>query len=68
MNGILIEPKDMNELKFIHDLLERIGVKHSKLDVKELEDIALGMMMLESDSKEDNDLVGEDEVLKLLRS
>ena len=68
MNGILIEPKDMNELNFIHDLLERIGVKHSKLDVEELEDIALGMMMLESDSKEDNDLVGEDEVLKLLRS
>ena len=68
MNGILIEPKDQEEMQFMHELLDKIGIKHSALDIEELEDLALGMMMLEDDASGASEFVSEEEVLKLLRS
>lgn len=65
MEGILIEPKDQAESAFIHELLNKIGVKHADLNLDELEDLALGLMMQEDE--DDMDLASEDEVLKKLR-
>lgn len=65
MEGILIEPKDPAESAFIHELLNKIGVKHTDLNLDELEDLALGIMMQEDE--DDMDLASEDEVLKKLR-
>jgi len=65
MQGILIEPKDQAESAFIHELLNKIGVKHADLNLDELEDLALGLMMQEDE--DDMDLASEDEVLKKLR-
>ncbi|MBP6796328.1 MAG: hypothetical protein KA143_14810 [Saprospiraceae bacterium] len=65
MEGILIEPKDQAESAFIHELLNKIGVKHADLNLDELEDLALGLMMQEVE--DDMDLASEDEVLKKLR-
>lgn len=65
MEGILIEPKDQAESAFIHELLNKIGVKHADLNLDELEDLALGMLMQEDE--DDMDLASEDEVLKKLR-
>jgi hypothetical protein len=66
MDGILIEPKDETELFFINELLNKIGIKHSTFNVDELEDLALGLMMIEDE--DDLETVSEEEMMKKLRS
>ncbi|MEJ7609644.1 MAG: hypothetical protein WKF88_00545 [Ferruginibacter sp.] len=49
MKALLITPKDNNELKFVTDLLRKLGVESSTLSRDELEDIGMSKMMLRID-------------------
>ncbi len=66
MEGILIEPKDQAESAFIHELLNKIGVKHADLNLVELEDLAPGMLMQEDE--DDNEIIDKEEFINQLKS
>lgn len=42
---MVITPKSATEYKFIHDLLEKLGVSSSTMTEEELEDIGLSKML-----------------------
>ena len=45
MKALVIKPKNDNELKFVSDLLEKLGIGSSYLSVEELEDIGMSKLM-----------------------
>ena len=45
MKAIVIKPKNDSEYKFISDLLKKLGVGSSSLNLEELEDIGLSRLM-----------------------
>ncbi len=63
MKSLVITPKDNNELKFVADLLKKLGVNAAAIDREELEDIALAALMKKEATGK---LVSEAEVMKAL--
>ena len=49
MKAILITPKNEKELKFISDLLNKLGMGSSTMTEEELEDLGLSKMMKNAD-------------------
>lgn len=52
MSSIVIRPKNPEELKFISQLLKKLGVQSKVLSEEELEDIGLSILLKEVDRKE----------------
>ena len=65
MKSIVITPKNQTELKFISDLLKKLGVSSHIISDELKEDIGLTILMNEADR---NDLVSEDEIINKLKS
>ena len=64
MNSIVIKPKDQKELKFMVDLLRKLGVESKVLSDEEKEDIGLSLMMKDVDRQ---DKVSESEIRNKLK-
>jgi hypothetical protein len=45
MKALVVTPKNSNELKFVTDLLKKLGVGSSTLSQDELEDIGLSKLL-----------------------
>ncbi len=45
MKAVIIKPKSATELKFINDLLKKLGVDSSTVSKEEIEDIGLSKAM-----------------------
>jgi 7-cyano-7-deazaguanine synthase in queuosine biosynthesis len=45
MKAIVVTPKNSNELKFVTDLLKKLGVGSSTVNQEELEDIGMSKLM-----------------------
>ncbi|PZX49406.1 MULTISPECIES: hypothetical protein [Algoriphagus] len=53
MDSIIVNPKNEKELKFISELLEKLGVNNKILSVSEKEDLGLSILMSEADRVEE---------------
>jgi hypothetical protein len=49
MKAIVVTPKNSNELKFVTDLLKKLGVGSSTVNQEELEDIGMSKLMRQVD-------------------
>jgi hypothetical protein len=49
MKAIVVTPKNRNELKFVTDLLKKLGVGSSTVNQEELEDIGMSRLMRQVD-------------------
>jgi hypothetical protein len=64
MSSIVINPKSSQELKFIEELLQKLGVKSKVISDEDTEDLGLSLLMKNVDR---SDLVSEDEVMAKLK-
>mgnify|MGYP007006690728 CR=1 FL=1 len=53
MDSIIVNPKNKAELRFISELLEKLGVRNKVLSVREKEDLGLSILMSEVDRVEE---------------
>ena len=65
MKSIVITPKNQSELKFISELLKKLGLSSRILSVEDKEDIGLSILMNEADRTEK---VSEQEILDKLNA
>ena len=49
MKALVVTPKNSNELKFVTDLLRKLGVGSSTVTQEELEDIGMSKLMRQVD-------------------
>ena len=49
MKAIMIKSKNEVELKFLTDLLKKLGINANVLDIEDIEDIGLSLMMKKED-------------------
>lgn len=63
MRSIVINPKNSDELKFLQDLLTKLGVESKTLSQEDMEDLGLAMLMKDTDRP---DRVSKAEVMKKL--
>ena len=64
MSSIIISPKNLQELQFLSDLLERLGVDSRVLSDEDMEDLGLAVLMKDVDR---SDIAPEDELMAKLR-
>ena len=65
MSSIVINPKDPQELQFLSDLLQKLGVNSKILSDEDAEDLGLAILMKDVDR---SDTVFEEEILRKLNS
>jgi len=49
MKAIVVTPKNSNELKFVTDLLKKLGVGSSTVNQEDLEDLGMSKLMRQVD-------------------
>jgi hypothetical protein len=64
MSSIVINPKSSQELKFITELLQKLGVKSKVISDEDTEDLGLSLLMKDVNR---SDVVSEDEVMAKLK-
>ncbi len=64
MKSLVITPRDSSELKFINDLLIKLGITASVMSEEDMEDIGLSKLMKGVDRKK---TVSKASILKKLR-
>ena len=65
MKGIVITPKSQTELKFVTDLLKKLGISTSTMTDEEMEDLVLLKLMKAANKSK---TVSRDSVMKKLNS
>ena len=65
MSAIVINPKSSQELKFISELLEKLGVQSKVISDEDTEDLGLSLLMKDVDR---SDVVSEEEVIAKLKA
>jgi hypothetical protein len=65
MKGIVITPKSQTELKFVTDLLKKLGISISTMTDEEMEDLGLLKLMKAANKSK---TVSRDSVMKKLNS
>jgi hypothetical protein len=63
MKALVVTPKNSNELKFVSDLLKKLGVGSSTVTQEELEDIGMSKLMRQVDK---NKKASRTEIMKKL--
>jgi len=65
MKSIVITPKDARELKFVSELLKKLGITSRVLNEEDKEDIGMSVLMEEVDR---TNTVSREEIMKKLNS
>ena len=65
MKSLIISPKSKTELKFIEELLNKLGITSKMLTEEEIEDAGLSLMMKDVDRSKK---VSKESVMKKLKS
>jgi hypothetical protein len=65
MKAVLINPKDNNELKFVTDLLKKLGIKATEITKEDMEDLAMSRLLKKADKSKK---ATKAEVMKKLRA
>lgn len=64
MSSIVVNPKNPQELQFLSELLQKLGVDAKVLSDEDTEDLGLAILMKDVDR---SDVASEDEVMAKLR-
>lgn len=64
MSSIVVNPKSEKEMKFLAELLEKLGVEAKVLSDEDTEDLGLSILMKDVDR---NDLATEEEIMAKLK-
>ncbi len=64
MSSIVVNPKSQQELKFLSELLKKLGVESKVLSDEDVEDLGLAVLMKDVDR---SDSVSEDDIMKKLK-
>jgi hypothetical protein len=65
MDAVIVQPRTQDELKFISDLMTKLGVRSRRVDETELEDYGLSLLMKDVDRRKK---VSTSSVMRKLRS
>lgn len=65
MKAVVIQPKDKSELEFISNLMKKLGIRSSVLQVEDIEDLGLAQLMKEADRTKK---VSRETIMKKLKS
>lgn len=65
MKSIVITPKDASELKFVSELLKKLGISSKVISEEDKEDIGMSILMNEVDR---NNKVSREEIMNKLKS
>ena len=65
MKALVVTPKTSEELKFVSQLLKKLGIASKTMSLEDLEDAGLSVLMKEADRSKK---VGRETVMKKLRS
>ncbi len=65
MKAVLITPKNESELKFVSDLLKKLGIGVSTMSEEELEDLGLSKMLKKVDRTKK---VSKESIMKKLKA
>lgn len=65
MKALIIKSKSESELKFISDLLKKLGVSTRLMDVEEIEDIGMSILMKKVDRTKK---ISRETIMKKLKS
>ena len=49
MKALVIKPKNEKELRFVSELLKKLGINSSSLSLEDLEDVGLSQLMRKAD-------------------
>ena len=64
MKAVLITPKNSSELKFVSDLLKKLGIGSSTMTEEQLEDLGLSKMLKKVDRTQK---VSKESIMKKLK-
>ena len=49
MKALVVKAKNQSELKFLSDLLNKLGIQSTQMDIEEVEDQAMSILMKKTD-------------------
>lgn len=49
MKALVVKTKDQTEMKFISELLKKLGVQSTIMEMEEVEDLAMSVLMKKTD-------------------
>ena len=65
MKALVIKPKNKSEIKFLSDLLKKLGISSKLVNAEEIEDYGMSLLMKEVDRSKK---VSRESVLQKLKS
>jgi hypothetical protein len=64
MKALIVKPKNQNDLKFVSDLLKKLGISSKEMEWEELEDYGMSIMMKDVDRSKK---ISRESVMKKLK-
>jgi intein/homing endonuclease len=65
MKALVVKTKDRSEMKFISELLKKLGVQSTIMEIEEVEDQALSILMKKADR---SNKVSRETIMKKLKA
>jgi hypothetical protein len=65
MKALIVKPKTQSEVKFISDLLKKLGIASTQMDWEELEDYGMSILMKDVDRSKK---ISRESVMKKLKA
>ena len=65
MKALIVKPKNQSEVKFVSDLLKKLGIASKEMDWEELEDYGMSILMKDADR---NKKISRETVMRKLKS
>lgn len=65
MKALVVKTKDPSEMKFISELLKKLGVHSTVMEIEEVEDLAMSILLKKADR---NKKVSRETIMKKLKA
>ena len=65
MKALVVKTKDQSEMKFISELLKKLGVQSTIMEIEEVEDLAMSILMKKADRSKK---VSQETIMKKLKA
>ncbi|MBP7239390.1 MAG: hypothetical protein KBA14_04145 [Saprospiraceae bacterium] len=65
MKALVVKTKDQTEMKFISELLKKLGVQSTIMEMEEVEDLAMSVLMKKTDRSKK---VSRETIMKKLKA
>lgn len=65
MKALVVKTKDKSEMKFISELLKKLGIQSKVMEIEEVEDLAMSILMKKADRSKK---VSRETIMKKLKA